>query len=149
MRRLAPLATQDHVRWYDLMRIVLSWALWRRPGSERATLVTAAQAAQTDVNRQREVGHMGHTLGKTIWEEAHEQGQAKGLAEGRIEGRAEGRTEGELSALRQSLRRLLAKRFGSVPEAVLQRIDSCTEVDRLMSAIDQILSVATPEDLPL
>src|SRR5206468_1141437 len=54
MRRLAPLAAVDHVRWYDLMRIILSWALWRRPGPERQTLLTAAQTTQSDVNRQKE-----------------------------------------------------------------------------------------------
>jgi hypothetical protein len=52
MRRLAPLAAQDHVRWYDLMRIILSWGMWRRPGTERETLLAAARAAQVDVNHQ-------------------------------------------------------------------------------------------------
>jgi hypothetical protein len=49
MRRLAPLAAQDHVRWYDLMRIILSWGMWRRPETEREMLLAAARAVQVDV----------------------------------------------------------------------------------------------------
>ena len=35
IQRLEAIAGQDHVRWYDLMRIILSWGLWRRPREER------------------------------------------------------------------------------------------------------------------
>ena len=133
MRRLAPLASQDKVRWYDLMRIILSWALWRRPETERQTLLAAAQATQADVNHQKEVVLMSQTIAESIWEE----------------GRGKGQSEGELKALRQTLRRLLADRFGSVPEAVLQRIESSNDVDRLTAAAVQVWHVATPEDLQL
>ncbi len=92
---------------------------------------------EADLPWKKEVRDMGQTLGKTLWEEAHEQGQAKG------------RTEGELTAARQLLCRLLADRFGSVSEAVLQRIDSSTDVNRLMAAAVQVAHVATPEDLQL
>jgi hypothetical protein len=137
MRRLAPLASQDHVRWYDLMRIILSWALWRRPGTERQTLFAAAQATQAEVNRQKEVGLMGQTIAESIWEE------------GWLKGESAGELKGELKASRRTLRRLLADRFGSVPEAVLQRIESITDVDRLTAAAVQVSHVAAPEDLQL
>ncbi len=141
MRRLAPLASQDHVRWYDLMRIILSWALSRRPGAERQTLLAAAQVTQADVNRHKEVNLMGQTIAESIWEE----GRLKGYSEGK----QEGKQEGELTALRKTLRRLLTDRFGSVPEAVLQRIESSTDVDRLMTAAIQVLHVAKSDDLQL
>ena len=35
VRRLQDLHGRDHVRWYDLMRIVFTWAVWRRPAQER------------------------------------------------------------------------------------------------------------------
>jgi hypothetical protein len=133
LRRLAPLAGQDHVRWYDLMRIILSWALWRRPGPERQPLLAAAQAAQANVDRQKEVTFMGQTIAESIWEE----------------GRAKGKQEGELKALRGTLRDLLAERFGSVPEEVLGRIDGSTDAGRLRAAAVQVLRVARPEDLQL
>jgi hypothetical protein len=131
MRRLEALAGQDHVRWYDLMRIILSWALWRRPGAEREALLAVAQATQANIDRQKEVGFMGQTIAESIWEE----------------GWLKGRSEGELQVARRLLRQLLADRFGAVPEAVVQRIDSVTDVDRLTAAALQVSRIAAPEDL--
>jgi hypothetical protein len=131
-RRLETLAGQDHVRWYDLMRIILSWAMWRRPRPERQGLVEAARAAQTNVQRQREVGLMGQTIADSIWEE------------GRATGRAEAR-----DTLQRVVRQLLADRFGTVPEAVLQRINTASDVERLAAAVLQVSHIATPEDLQL
>jgi len=49
MRRLAPLAAQDHVRWYDLMRIILSrfatWSAWRPRTSKRGATSKSSAAA--------------------------------------------------------------------------------------------------------
>jgi hypothetical protein len=133
MRRLEPLAAQDQVRWYDLMRIILSWGMWRRPRGERPTLLAAAQVTQTNVNRQKEVGVMGQTIAESIWEE----------------GLLKGRCEGELSMARRALRQLLIDRFGKVPEALLQRIESATDVDRLLAAAVQVRHIASAEELPL
>ncbi len=133
MRRLQELAGQDHVRWYDLMRIILSWGLWRRPREERPTLLAAAEAAQADVNRQKEIGLMGQTIAESIWEE----GRTKGLSEGRLE------------LARQLLRQLLTRRFGTVPETVLQRIDHATDVERLTAAALQVADIAAVEDLAI
>ena len=94
-----------------------------RPREERPTLLAAAEAAQADVNRQKEIGLMGQTIAESIWEE----GRTKGLSEGR----SEGRTEGELKLARRLLRQLPSHRFGTVPETVLQRIDHATDVERL------------------
>jgi hypothetical protein len=129
MRRLEGLADQDQVRWYDLMRIILSWALWRRPRIERPTLLAAAQATQVNVRRQREVELMGQTIGEAIWEE--------------------GRVAGELRQARRILQRLLADRFGSVPEAIVQSIEASSDVERLTTAALQVSRIARPEDLSL
>jgi hypothetical protein len=129
MRRLEALAAQDHLRWYDLMRIILSWGLWRRPRAERQTLLAAAQATQTNVDRQKEVGIMGQTIAESIWEE--------------------GRIKGELGMARRILRQLLEDHFGAVSEAVLQRIENATDADRLTAAARQVSRLAKPEDLQL
>src|SRR5262249_52895244 len=71
MRRLEGLADRDHVRWSELMRIILAWAQSRRLRDERDALRAAGQAAMTDVNRQREVLNMGQTIAEAIWEEGH------------------------------------------------------------------------------
>jgi hypothetical protein len=137
VRRLEEVAAQDQVRWYDLMRIVLSWGLWRRPRAERQNLVAAAQAAQSNVNRRKEVGLMGQTIAEAIYEE------------GLLKGRSEGETLGELKALRLMLRQLLARRFGTVPDALLERIDSTTDIARLTAAALEVANLTNPQDLPL
>ncbi len=70
---------------------------------------------------------MGQTIGEAIWEE--------------------GRQKGELQSLRLAVRGLLADRFGDVPEAVLQRVEHCTDFDRLMAAVVRVPHLPTPEDL--
>jgi len=135
------LAAQNHVRWYDLMRIILCWGLWRRPGAERQVLLAAAQATQTNVDRQKEVGLMGQTIAEAIWEE----GRLKGHSEGRFEGRS----EGALDVARQILRELLEDKFGVVSEIVLQRIANATDVDRLKAAARHLSRLVKPEDLQL
>jgi hypothetical protein len=67
LRQLEGVA-EDRVRWYDLMRIVLSWALWRRPRPERAELVTLAEQSQINVDRKKEVKRMAQTVAESIWE---------------------------------------------------------------------------------
>jgi hypothetical protein len=115
------------------MRIVMTWGLSRRPPAERQALLTVAQQAQDDVERQKEVILMGQTIAEEIWEE----------------GRLKGRTEGALEASRSMLRRLLTKRFGTLPESVVQRIDNCTDLEQLSVAAEQILSLDEPESLQL
>jgi hypothetical protein len=141
MRRLEGLAGQDHVRWYDLMRIILSWAVWRRPRKEGEALLAAARTTQINVDRQKEVGLMGQTIAEAMWEE--------GRLKGRSEGLSEGEAKGELGASRRILCRLLTTRFGLLPEGVVQGIESCTDLDRLTAAAQQVLSLDKLEDLQL
>ncbi len=115
------------MRWYDLMRIILSWGLWRRPREERATLLAAAEAAQADVNRRKEIGLMGQTIAESIWEE--------------------GWTKGEEAGARRVLQRVLTARFGQLPEDVVRRIAACTDLARLTAAAEQVLRLDKPEDL--
>jgi len=141
LRQLGPLAAQDQVRWYDLMRIILSWALWRRPVSERPILLATAQAVQEDVNRQQEVGLMSQTIAEAIWEE----GRLKGQAEGELKGKR----EGELGVLRRTLQQLLVERFGKIPEDISKRIEANNDADRLMAAAVQVLHITRPDDIQL
>ena len=78
MRRLEALASRDHVRWCELMQIVLSWAQARRPVPEREALRAAGLAALIDANRQKEVASMGQTIGEAIWEEGRLKGESTG-----------------------------------------------------------------------
>ena len=97
----------------------------RRPKQEREALLQAAQRVQTKADIQKEV----RVVGETIWDEAV--------------------VEGELKALRRSVRQLLERRFGRAPEAVIQRIESATDVDRLAAALVKVLDISAPDELPI
>jgi len=141
VQRLAELHGRDHVRWYDLMRIVLTYALWRRPEQERSALLAAAQANSGNVERQREIETMSNKLGPTIADLAWAKGEAKG--------EAKGLREGQLLARREDLRALLEDRFGPLPEELLQRIAATDDLERLQLAVRQGWRLEKLEDLQL
>ncbi len=65
---------------------------------------------------------------------------------GRQEGRQEGLAEGLLEGKRAALRRLVARRFGVLPEALAQRIGAMDEA-ALDALLDRVLVVASVDDL--
>jgi hypothetical protein len=69
--------------------------------------------------------------------------------EGRIEGRIEGRVEGQLQAHREDLVALLEKRFGPLPQELLNRIQGVSEVARLKEALQKVLDITSPDELGL
>jgi hypothetical protein len=76
---------------------------------------------------------MSEKLGATIADRAMAKGQAKG----------------QLSMCRTMLRDLLEDRFGMVPEDLLQRIESCSDLERLQRAARQVYRVQSLEELSL
>jgi hypothetical protein len=133
VRRLENLHGREPVRWYNLMRIVLTWALWRRPESERPALLQAAEAGQSSLTRKMEVRTMSQTIAEAIF----------------AEGKAEGKAEGALATYRQLLRRLLEERFGPLNQIVNQRIENAADLSRLDAAVVQVHRLASLEDLQL
>jgi hypothetical protein len=137
VRGVAGLAGQDAVRWRDLMRMLLTWALRRRPAAERDALEKVATANQPDLRLQEEIKTMTRKWGPTIAELAMAEGMAKG------------KREGELRMARDMLRTLLVDHFGAVPETLQQRIDATDDLDRLRAAVRQVSHLQKLEDLTL
>jgi Putative transposase, YhgA-like len=132
LRRLEPLRGSEEMRRKDLLWFVLSWALRRRPAPEKGHIADVAKASQSHIDRQREVETMTRTLGLS-WEELE-----------RIKVAQEGLRTG-----RDILRALLEKRFGTLPEQVLQRIESATDAERLKAGVLQVLEISAPDELDL
>jgi len=61
----------------------------------------------------------------------------------------EWKQEGEVEGLRRTLRRLLERRFGPLPQELLERIAAISELDRLDRALDQVQQITKLEDLSL
>ena len=135
LRQLQALHGRDPVRWYDLMRIVLTWALWRRPLAERQTLLAAAQASDADVVRQREMQEMNNKLGPTLAEVAWAKGEAQGEAQGKTK------------EAFNFLMRLGRKRFGEPDEATRSALQGTTDVERLERLGERLFEVVSWQEL--
>jgi hypothetical protein len=133
LRGLEPLSRRENVRWHDLVRFVLSWAFWRRPGPERQQLVEVAQRSQSAAARRREIQRMSETIVRTWPEELF----------------AEGEAHGQLRNCRENLLTLLVEKFGAVPEELAQRIDATQDLERLKNAVRQVLHIQALTELDL
>ncbi len=71
-----------------------------------------------------------------------EQAEARGEARGRQEGRQEGEARGRQEGLAEAVLRLLARKFGAVPEDVRARV-LAAEADSLSLWIDRILTASS------
>jgi hypothetical protein len=125
IRRLETLSPKDQPLWYDLMRIVLTWAVWRRPEAERDHLTEAALAALTDLQHRQEVQLMSKTGAEALYE------------------------EGAVKTWRKALKKQLESQFGPLPEATLQRINEITDPEQLEAAFDRACQIEKLEDLGL
>jgi hypothetical protein len=129
VKRLANLHGRDAVRWQDLMRLVLTYVAWRRPEPERAHLFEASQTAQTDQKRKEDIEKMGKQIQGTLADIAM--------------------AKAELLLSRRMLKRLLEKRFGPLPEELLERIDNCQDLARLEAAVVEGWNLEKMGDLRL
>lgn len=124
-KHLAALQGREEVRGFDCLRVICTYASWRRPPGERETLKDIALAANP--TRKEEVRDMIQTIADDLMER--------------------GRAEGELQTHRDNLRRLLLRKFQQLPDVVLQRIESCTDVERLKTAMDRLLDWKSVEEI--
>src|SRR5262249_31386538 len=137
LRRLEGLYAEDRIRWHDLLWFILSWALRRRSGQERALLLETAASSQAEIARQKEIQAMSNAIGQTWEEELLARGEARG------------RTQGELLAIREALRSLLEDRFNLLPEVVVRQIEAAEDPAKLKAALRQVSKLNSLDELKL
>jgi hypothetical protein len=125
---LEELAETDKVRWHDLTRFVISWALRRRPRGEAADLKEIFTRTQQNRIHQKEVEEMIESTFQT-WKEILE--------------------EERNHARRADLKRVVQKKFPDAPQAVLDRIDAIDDSARLQELFDRALDAKSLDDIPL
>lgn len=140
LRRLEWLGGTEEMRRKELLWFVLSWAFRRRPKAEQDRIATVARASQSDRVHQEEAETMAKGLGLS-WEQEEKIRLA--------ECARQSARQAELRTRKEVLRALLEKRFGTLPDVVLQRIESATDAERLQSGILQVLEINAPEELEL
>jgi hypothetical protein len=125
IRFLSAMPEAEQVRWYDFMRILLTWAMYRRPRSEREKLFAIASAGQVTAKRQEEIQTMEMTGAEAL------------ILEGRVQ------------AAQELLREMLEDRFGSLPPEVIRRIIAELDVNRLKAAARHVPKLAKLDDFQL
>jgi hypothetical protein len=124
-RKLEPLGSRDRMRWSELLWFLLSWGRRRRPGAEWQQLHDITRDSHKQVALQKEIEEMAQSVAQTWEQEILARGEARGRLEGRLEER------------RDELLALLAERFGALPETVVQRINSTTDLEKLRACVRQ------------
>jgi hypothetical protein len=76
-----------------------------------------------------------------------EEKYLEGKAEGKAEGEAKGEVKGEAKDRATLILRVLEKHAVEVPEALRDRVTSCTDLDTLMLWFDRSLTATTAEEL--
>ncbi len=74
-QRLAALQGREEVRWSDFLRIVLTYASWRRPPVEGNTLRKIAMDANP--TQKEEIRRMAQTIAEALIEEGRAKGRPK------------------------------------------------------------------------
>ncbi|MBI4564967.1 MAG: DUF4351 domain-containing protein [Planctomycetes bacterium] len=120
-------------RWLHLATFVIGYICHRRPVEESGTLLEAVRQRVRDPKRRQEVEVMAKTSAE-VWEE-----------KGRIEGKIEGKIEG----LRQALLRQLRSKFGPISREVEQRIEALTDISRLDTLLERVLTAASIDEMGL
>ncbi len=80
----------------------------------------------------------------TFVEEWMREGEVRGEARGRARGQAEGRAQGQAEARAEICSRLLARKFGPLPQDMQQRIYGATP-EQLLTWSERILEAGTLE----
>ena len=81
------------------------------------------------------------------WRDGKKVGRDEGRDEGREEGREEGLEKGELKKARSTLVHLLCKKFGGLPEEIIERIEKTEDQDRLQEWFDLAITTAKLDDI--
>jgi hypothetical protein len=140
LQHLQRLAAQDRVGWHQIVRMMLYWAIFRRPRREHARIIDLVRGYQASTELLQEMQTMSEQMEQT-WEEEL-------LARGEARGEARGAAAATLQTLREMLLAQLQERFQTVPEGLAQRI-AAADLPALQRAILQFVRIQTPDELEL
>jgi hypothetical protein len=141
--------TLRRVEGGELSRIVLVFVVLMHGAGEPGIIERwlAAASQEPDSRRRAELGSLATILAELkdwspAWKQAlKEWNMRESVAVN------EWKREAVVEALQRNVRKLLEKRFGTVPGSVLQRIESVSDTEALERALGQVYDVARPEDL--
>jgi hypothetical protein len=137
----------------DLVQAVIEHVS-RSAGPDDSVALKAAQEADSEMEKivstfveewMREGEARGRAQGQAEGRaQGQAEGRAQGQAEGRAQGQAEGRAQGQAEGQAEICSRLLAHKFGPLPEEVQLRIRGATP-EQLLAWSERILDASSLE----
>jgi hypothetical protein len=121
----SPQPLADLRRWFDLCAAVI-----RAPGGAAAFFALARYILATTEIERNELWSFARELGPKA-EEVLMTGEQRLIAQGEAKGRAEGEAKGRAEGEAKVLLKLLASKFGDIPESIISRVrgGSVAELD--------------------
>jgi hypothetical protein len=127
--RLEPLAETDKMRWRDLLWILVSWALQRRPDAERDEMTAAVVASQRNASTKEEATAVIDVSKETTVQRAGRLALVEGL--------------------RDTLIDALSAAFGELPQEKLSSIRACDDATKLRQAIVRVRDMKSLDEFQL
>jgi hypothetical protein len=130
---------------------VLPWVPLLTGGDEPAIIQRWKElaGAEPDSRRRADYGALALVFAEAANRQAIWQQALEGWNMTESKQVLEWQNEAVVRARRADLRDLLQERFGTVPEAVRQRIEATTDPERLRAALRQVLHIKAPDELQL
>jgi hypothetical protein len=123
-------AQVDDARRFVLANVVNTYILLNEAEQERFAIAVASEAKEV---REMEI----------TWEET----LAARKAEGEAIGEARGEARGEVNATRKAIILALNRRLGPVPDEVVERLTSISDLERLQSILEQAVSASSIDEI--
>jgi len=131
LSRLVEQLADGPERLANLAHFLLAFTVYSRQTAERDSAIEMIETAAQSSTVGKEVEDMG----KTIYEALVEEGVEKGIE------------RGTLSKAREVVIRVLRRRFQTIPEDIVERIERTDSDEVLDDLLDRSLEIATPEEL--
>jgi len=128
---LEMLSPEERNQWEKLMYYLVLLIYHRRQPPEQQLLMQQVQNKVRIHIRREEVANMGQTAAQALIQE----------------GRQEGREMGAIEAMQKMLVKLLNLKFDSIPQSVLQRIQTLRDTEQLDQLIGQIVTASNLQDM--
>ena len=135
IEHLEKMPLDERINWEKLIIFLLAFIYHRREPEEVRELINILETNVVEKSRREEVKKMGESMAQLL------------IEEGKEIGREIGKEIGSVTAKHDYLIRLLKFRFRSLPQEIIEKIESIEKIDQLDAIFECILNVDTIEEL--
>jgi hypothetical protein len=127
IRKILSMPPEERTRAEELLSTLYALVYHEREECERHPLLDRIEAATWKPEHRQELNRIGRTIAEAL--------------------REEGRAEERVDSARSTLLRQFRRKFGDISQDVAERIEGTTDLERLTTWLDQIVTVETLEEM--